>query len=154
MATQSTCTSMIAAVGRSEPHAWILFAQTYAPMVVARVRRRGVEARDLEDVCQEVFVAVHRSLGQFRVGERFRPWLMGIVDHKVADEQRRRRRQLDRCEADLSVTAGYRQAIAPEDSDPSAGTIDVRRVFLQEVESLRRSSTARSWTMFWQTAVE
>ncbi len=43
------------------------------------LRRLGVHERDLEDVAHEVFIAVHRRLGDYDPARPLRPWLFGIA---------------------------------------------------------------------------
>lgn len=52
----------------------------------------GVPRADLDDVCQEVFVVVHRRLHEFDARSSMRSWLYGIT-RRVASEQRRRDRR-------------------------------------------------------------
>ena len=51
---------------------------TYAPFVWRVLRRLGVRGPDIEDVCQEVFLVVHRRLPEFRRRSSFRTWIYGI----------------------------------------------------------------------------
>jgi len=53
------------------------------------LRRLGVWERDLDDAAHDVFIVVHRRLGDFDDGRPVRPWLLGIAA-KVASEFRRR----------------------------------------------------------------
>lgn len=55
------------------------------------LRRMGVRASDLEDVTNEVFVAVHRGLPAFDATRPLRPWLFGIA-FRVASNHRRQAR--------------------------------------------------------------
>lgn len=55
------------------------------------LRRLGVPSRDVEDGAHEVFVVVHRRLGDFDSTRPMRPWLTGIC-HRVALAERRRAR--------------------------------------------------------------
>jgi RNA polymerase sigma-70 factor (ECF subfamily) len=59
------------------------------PYVWQTLRRLGVNAAELEDVAHDVFVVVHRRLGDFDATRALRPWLFGIA-YRVASEQRRR----------------------------------------------------------------
>jgi RNA polymerase sigma-70 factor (ECF subfamily) len=66
-----------------------VFAE-HAPFVWRALRRLGVREADVEDVCQEVFLVVHRRLASF--DERrssLRTWVYGIC-LRVASEHRRR----------------------------------------------------------------
>ena len=59
-----------------------------APFVWRCLRRLGVSQADVEDVCQEVFVVVHRKLGQFDGRASVRSWLYGICVRKAWDHKR------------------------------------------------------------------
>lgn len=61
----------------------------HAAFVWRVLARHGVHARDLPDACQEVFVVVHRRLGEFDGQAALRSWLYGIAV-RVAQGQRRR----------------------------------------------------------------
>lgn len=63
--------------------------QRYLPMVYNRVRC-VIPERDVEDVTQEVFIAVMRSLKSFRGESLFRTWLRTILSRQVADYYRQR----------------------------------------------------------------
>ncbi len=66
----------------------------HASYVCQVVRRLGVPERDVEDVAHDVFVAVHRRLGDFEPSLPLRPWLFGIA-YRVAAAYRRRRSNRD-----------------------------------------------------------
>lgn len=52
----------------------------------------GAEA---QDAAQEAFVKAYRSLGRFRPGSPFRPWLLRIVANEAINRRRAARRQTD-----------------------------------------------------------
>lgn len=62
------------------------------PWVWSSLRRLGVAPADLEDVCQEALVRVHRNLDAYDPHRPLRPWLFGIL-FRVASEWRRHRRR-------------------------------------------------------------
>ena len=62
--------------------------QEQAPYVWRALRRLGVAEADADDVCQDVFLVVHRKLATFG-GSSLRTWLYGIC-LRVASEHRRR----------------------------------------------------------------
>lgn len=64
----------------------------HAPFVWRVVRRYGVAQSDLEDVCQDVFMVVHRRLSEFEGRSSLRTWLYEIA-RRTALAQRRRRGQ-------------------------------------------------------------
>lgn len=61
----------------------------YLTVVYRRVTC-SIPQADIEDVTQEVFIAVIRSLGKFRGDAKFRTWLYTILSRKIADYYRRR----------------------------------------------------------------
>jgi RNA polymerase sigma-70 factor (ECF subfamily) len=56
------------------------------------LRRLGVQERDLEDLCHDVFVVVFRNLPVYDTRRPIRPWLFGI-SFRVASDYRRSARQ-------------------------------------------------------------
>ncbi len=75
--------------------------ERYLPVVYKRVRYVVPEA-DVEDVTQEVFLAVLKSLSTFRGESLFSTWLRTLTNHKVAEYYRRRNRKQDPPEAPLA----------------------------------------------------
>lgn len=72
----------------AEPSFPALFAE-HAPYVLRAMRHLGVPERDLQDQCQEVFVAVFRGLGGFAGRSALRTWIYGICV-RIASNHRRR----------------------------------------------------------------
>jgi RNA polymerase sigma-70 factor (ECF subfamily) len=62
--------------------------QTECSYVWTSLRRLGVPLSDCEDLMQEVFVRVHRSLASLDRSRTARPWLFGFA-MRVASEHRR-----------------------------------------------------------------
>jgi RNA polymerase sigma-70 factor (ECF subfamily) len=71
-------------------------------------------AADAEEATQDAFVKAHRTLGRFRVGAPWRPWLLQIV----ANEARNRRRSAGR-RVRLELRAAE-QAVAGVGAGPPA----------------------------------
>ncbi len=70
------------------------------------------DASEAEDAAQEAFVKAYSSLGRFRTGSPFRPWVLAIV----ANEARNRRRAVGRREH-LALRAAREGS--PESAPPS-----------------------------------
>jgi RNA polymerase sigma-70 factor, ECF subfamily len=70
--------------------AFILLYERYFPTVYARVRFRVPEV-DVEDVTQEVFIAVLKSLNNFKGQSKFSTWIWTITNRKIADYYRSRK---------------------------------------------------------------
>ncbi len=83
------CPSMTAAsLVESAPTFEAIFRE-HAPYVWRALRRLGVRDVDLEDICQDVFLVVHRRLDTFHGGSAVRTWLYGICIRTASDYRRR-----------------------------------------------------------------
>lgn len=71
------------------PPAFADVYRTYFRYVWRVLVRLGVRVADLEDKAQEVFMVVHRRLGDYDPSRPIRPWLAGIA-HRVALAEIRR----------------------------------------------------------------
>lgn len=65
--------------------------EAYAATVFRWATRLGGPQADVEDITQEVFVVVDRSLANFRGESRLSTWLFGITAKVAANERRRRK---------------------------------------------------------------
>ncbi|MEM1034977.1 MAG: sigma-70 family RNA polymerase sigma factor [Myxococcota bacterium] len=81
----------------------------YVAFVWHSARRLGVAPANLEDVVQEVFIAVHRRLPTFEGRSSLRTWLYGVTLHVVRNHRRGRRRK----PLDLSASAALAVDNAP-----------------------------------------
>jgi RNA polymerase sigma-70 factor (ECF subfamily) len=102
------------------------------------VRSLGVMSGAVEDVVQDVFVVVHRRLGEFD-GTRasMKTWLFGIVRRVVADHRRTQRRkpaQFGTKEGDAEVeTLTDSQRLGPHESAARAEAV---RLLVEVLDSL------------------
>jgi RNA polymerase sigma-70 factor (ECF subfamily) len=73
----------------------------------------GVPAEEREDACQDVFIAVYRSLDRFRGAARLSTWIYRIAARGAGRAMRRRRMHT------LLATLLLREPPPPPDPDPS-----------------------------------
>lgn len=116
------------------------------------LRRMGVRDADVDDVCQEVFVVVHRKLGEFEPRASMKSWLYGICIRTAAAHRRRApvRREIPTESPDEGTTArgpdaSYegRQSLELLDKALDELDDDKRQVFvLYEVEELAMPEVA------------
>ena len=128
-----------------------VFAQ-YAPAVWRMVRSLGVHESDLEDVCQEVFIVVHRRLPGFEGRSALRTWIYGIALRVVADYRKKAHRKRERLYAEPPELVDHgspeRHAVATEafarlDRVLAQLSEERRQVFvLYEIEQLPMSEIA------------
>jgi RNA polymerase sigma-70 factor (ECF subfamily) len=69
-----------------------LFAN-YAAYVCRTLENMGIRDCDVDDICQEVFVVVHRKLASFHGGSSIKTWVYGICMKKAAEYRRAGRRK-------------------------------------------------------------
>jgi RNA polymerase sigma-70 factor (ECF subfamily) len=67
-----------------------------APYVLRVLPRMGVRSADLDDVAQEVFLAVHRGLGAFEGRSQLRTWVYGICIRVCSNYRRRAHNRYER----------------------------------------------------------
>jgi RNA polymerase sigma-70 factor (ECF subfamily) len=82
-----------AATDASEPQTFLDLYETHLSFVWNGVRRLGVPESAVEDVVQEVFLVVHRKLGDFEGRSSLKTWLFGIALRVVRHHRRRQRSQ-------------------------------------------------------------
>lgn len=82
--------------------------QAHAEEVWRFLKYLGVREHDLPDACQEVFLAAHRKLPEFRGESTPRTWLYGIA-LRVAKAWRRRRSMVPLVDDERSVGPSQEQ---------------------------------------------
>jgi RNA polymerase sigma-70 factor (ECF subfamily) len=84
------------ATTESAPPCFGTIVREHSRYVLGLLRRLGVEPGDVDDVGQEVFLAIHAQLSAFEGRSSLKTWLCGICRHKAGDYRRKalRRRSL------------------------------------------------------------
>ena len=89
MATQTINDhELVRAAQQGKLEAFTALYERHLPTVFRRVRYI-IPAPDVEDVTQEIFIAVMKSLKSFRYEAQFSTWLRTLVNRQVADYYRR-----------------------------------------------------------------
>lgn len=105
--------------------------ERYAQRVYAFALRRLRDREEAEDICQDVFVEVARSIGSFQGRSQLGTWILGIAFHEVCGRRRRFRRRPLPLEVDGETVAFAREA-------PPDRQVDAARVLARCVEVLGR----------------
>jgi RNA polymerase sigma-70 factor, ECF subfamily len=124
------------------PDETAVFSELYRENVAfvwRSLRRLGVRERDVDDVCQEVFVIVHRKLWTFGTNATMRTWLFGIARRVAADHRKRAhvRRETPAAPSELDVNQG--------DTSDGSDAIELRRAravldeILDELDEAKRA---------------
>lgn len=104
---------------RGDLDAFTALYDRYLPVVYRRVRY-VIPERDVEDVTQEIFIAVMRSLQSFKRQAKFSTWLRTLVNRRVADYYRQRRSVEAQESVDLNDTGEYLKPAAGSHNPLSA----------------------------------
>ena len=81
-----TSLTLLDKVRRSERAGWERLVSLYGTLVFYWCYRAGLQRADAEEIVQEVFLAVSRSIGAYRhdrPGDSFRGWLRVIFRNKI-----------------------------------------------------------------------
>src|SRR5262245_38435529 len=78
---------------RGDRLAWRALYDRYAPTVYRFLGALGVPPGEREDACQDVFIAVYKSLGRFRGEARLSTWIYRIAARGAGRTLQRRRLQ-------------------------------------------------------------
>lgn len=74
--------------------------------VVRSLRRLGVHSGDIEDLAQEVFLAVHDRLDEYNTDKPARPWLFAFCVRKASNYRRLARHRISDDEQALERASG------------------------------------------------
>ena len=85
--------------------AWTDFEHRYGRMIQRWCRRWGMQQSDVDDVTQEVLLAVARQMNRFEYdpSRRFRSWLKTVTYRAWCDFLKQRRRRRDAASGDTAV---------------------------------------------------
>lgn len=159
--TRSWPTTSLGLLERSlagQGDAWRELTSVYGPLVYGWIRRSGIPRDEAPDVMQEVFLAVYRGLGQYRLDRgRFRGWLHRLAQNVAIDYHRRRGRQ-PVAEGGTAGMERQRTLVDPvaleANGHEAESTNPPSLVLLRVLELLRSRFQEQTWTAAWRVIVE
>jgi RNA polymerase sigma-70 factor (ECF subfamily) len=125
---------LVRGLKEGRPEAYETLVREFGDRIYRFVKRMVGEAW-AEDVTQEVFVRVHRSVGAYRPEGRFESWLFAIANNLCIDQCRRRRPEASVSELGEEASAEQFPATAPPPSE-AVEEEERRRALLKAVERL------------------
>jgi RNA polymerase sigma-70 factor (ECF subfamily) len=108
----------------------------HAPFAWRALRRLGVPEKDVDDVCQEVFVVIHRKLAEFEGRSTIRTWVYGICVRTASDYRKRAHVRHE------TVTDALPENASPRDAHEELVTHEARKVLdriLDELDDDKRA---------------
>ncbi len=85
---------LIAKTVKGDARAFRALYDRHVQMIRTRTRRLMGNGPAVDDVVQEIFIQLHRSLPRFKAGEPFAPWAMRITRNVTYSHLRRRPRAI------------------------------------------------------------
>lgn len=137
--------------------AWDEFVSIYGPVVFRLAIRQGMQPADADNLIQEVFTSVARSVSQWLDREdrgSFRAWLMRIARNQAVNMLTRRATRplgTDGMEAERIL------AEVPDRDRDLSNQFDIetrREIFAWAADRVRDSVSPVTWQAFWLTRVE
>jgi RNA polymerase sigma-70 factor (ECF subfamily) len=127
---------VIARAQQGDAEAFDALVSKYLRRVVSIAFGIVRNAQDAEDLAQEAFVKAYQSIGRFRTGDPFGPWLFRIATNLSLDLLRRRRRFPHEGIGDDAPAARRDDAELPAWSNAIAARIDEAIEDLPEMQRL------------------
>jgi RNA polymerase sigma-70 factor (ECF subfamily) len=142
--------------GCADEQAWQEFVEIYRPVVCRFARLKGLQDADAEDLAQQVFMAVARSIDRWEpdpARARFRTWLERIAHNLLINMLSRAPE--DRAAGGSGESELLRQQPARDGPDSGYLRMQYRReVFRWAARRICGEFQADTWQAFWRTAVE
>lgn len=152
--TERTSLTLLERIREGDDEAWNRLVQIYGPLVFQQCRRRGLNDDDACEVSQDVLLAVHKGIADFRrdrPGDRFLHWLRSITSKKIADFFRRIDTQLQAQGGTSAKVLLEQQAEQHVEWEPDKLQ---RQAYVRAVNIMKTDFQENTWQAFWMTVVE
>ena len=153
-----TSTGLLCRAVQRQTDAWDNLVSLYGPLVYRWCRRWGLQAKDAENVGQEVFLRVFQGLPAFRhdrPGDSFRGWLGRIARNCFLDHvQRQQKLVLGTGGSESQKRIEQIPDDHPNDEDQATTDREDNTILYQQaVQLIRREYTQRDWQIFQRVVI-
>ena len=136
--------------------AWEEFAQLYGPVIFRVARQRGFQTADADNLIQEVWMAVAKSLSRWLERDdrgSFRAWLLRIAHNEAVDIL------TERATRTLGHDGSHGERLLQRLSVRNTLSVSIEReyelaVFRRAAEHVQQAVSERTWLAFVRTEVE
>lgn len=136
--------------------AWNEFLEIYEPLITGLIRKRGVQVADVDEVTQEVLLAVAAAIPHWESDPgrgSFRGWLATIARNLVVNFLIRQSRH-PRGSGDTEFRRWLEALPAPEGEMSALFDLECKRqAFRWAADRIRPEFKESTWQAFWRTAV-
>ena len=135
--TLKTRPTLLAKVRRGDEDGWSRFYEFYEDFIYSAARGAGLSHEEARDVLQETMITVQNYVAGFVPDEtraRFRTWLKRIVQSRIADQYRTKRRNPLEFAADAHHLTSDEPATSKTDRIPNLNEIELDRLLDGKLE--------------------
>lgn len=136
--------------------AWDQFVATYERAVTGYCRSRGLQEADVREVLQEVLLAVHRQIPDWKPSGRrnsFRVWLLRTT-HRHCLRAIRQHNRADCSAGGTDARLRIESLCAADQSGDDSAEDWKRWAFQWAASQVRDEVSSSAWEAFWRSAVE
>lgn len=136
----------------ADAEAWFEFCEIYEPLILRIARSRGLQNADANDLAQDVFVRIAKSVRRWKPDPEkgsFRGWISTIARNLTIDFLRQQDRR--------PISANEPTLASIEEPCAESDFYDIefeKQFFAWAAEKIRASFKPHTWQAFWRTAVE
>ncbi len=158
MAVESaTSLTLLQRVCTGDERAWQRLVGLYTPLVCHWCGRWGLQPADVDDVRQDVFIAVSRGIDRFRKErscDTFRGWLRGITRNKLLEYGRQRGGRPDAVGGSDAYALFQDVPMAEAVADPPEDAEAVAGLYRRVMDVIREEFEERTWKAFYRVTVD
>jgi len=129
--TLKTRPTLLSKVRRGDEDGWSRFYEFYEDFIYSAARAAGLSHEEARDVLQETMITVQNYVAGFVADDtraRFRTWLKRIVQSRIADQYRRKRRNPLELAANANHAASDEPVTSKTDQIPNLNEVELDRV--------------------------
>lgn len=135
--TLNTQATLLSKVRRGDEVGWQRFYELYENFIYSAARSAGMPPDDARDVVQETMITVQNYITSFVPDAnrgKFRTWLRKVVQSRIADQYRRRKRNpLDQVRGTAQCPS-EETSTSPTNRIPNHAEVDIGRLIDEKLE--------------------
>lgn len=154
--SSATRLSLISRIRVNDARAWQDLVALYSPLVAHWCRKRSLRESDINDIVQEVFFSVARSIEQFQPNEHggsFRGWLWTVTRHKLIDFWRREQHS-PTVQGGSTAWQAVQQIPERLDESDASERSAFGSLLHRALEQVRGEFESKSWQAFWRSTID
>lgn len=136
--------------------AWESFVEIYTPVIERVAAKRGMQAADIENLVQEVWITVAQNVGEWldrKDRGDFRAWLRRIANNQAVNLLTRRATR-PWAQGGSEVERELARVVSREGIESHFEVEYRRTLFILAAQKVRQETSEHNWQAFWLTSIE